>query len=151
MADEFSYSVQLGLQLSKRIYYGKNHPPPPPPAPLVMDRKKSDTISYVPTALMVYAVITEPSIVDNPDIRSYQPYVHGRCEPPALIPIHMQGINMEIDCFLDTAFVNMTGTWRLHCVDASKTCDCRIAVPMGEQVNFHFICSYFWNLIYLYF
>lgn len=129
MAEEFAWSVQLGLQLAKRIYYGKQGSPPPT---LAMERK-SETSMYMPTGLMVYAVITEPWTVDNPDIPSYQPYVHGRCDPPALIPLHMHGIELEVDCYLDTAFVTMSGTWRVHCVASSKTCDCRIAVPMGEQ------------------
>ncbi|KAL3511600.1 hypothetical protein ACH5RR_024317 [Cinchona calisaya] len=133
MADQFSKSVELGLKLSKRISYGKERP-----APAVMERMNSEknydgTADFLPTGPMVYAVISEPSIVDNPDIPSYQPYVHGRCEPPALIPLHMHGITMEVDCYLDTAFITVSGTWRMHCVTASKSCDCRIAVPMGEQ------------------
>ncbi|XP_059645088.1 uncharacterized protein LOC132286730 isoform X2 [Cornus florida] len=128
MADEIAQSVESGLKLSKRIYYGKERSPPTPAA---MERSSPET--YVPTAPMVYAVITEPSIVDNPDIPSYQPYVYGRCEPPALIPLHMHEIAMEVDCYLDTAFVTVSGTWRVHCVAASKCCDCRIAIPMGEQ------------------
>lgn len=132
MADQLSESVEFGLRLSKRIYYGKEEgsfsAPKPPPAM----EKYSET--YLPTAPMVYAEISEPGIVDNPDICSYQPYVHGRCVPPALIPLHMHGVEMEIDCYLDTAFITVSGTWRLHCVTATKTSDCRIAVPMGEQV-----------------
>ncbi|CAL5408253.1 unnamed protein product [Camellia sinensis] len=80
--------------------------------------------SHVPTAVMVYAVLSEPSIVDNPDVPSYQPYVHGLCDPPALIPLHMHRIEMEVDCYLDTAFVTVSGTWRVHCVMSSKSCDC---------------------------
>lgn len=128
MADQFSKSVELGLKLSKRIFYGKERP-----APAVMERK-SGSGTLLPTAPMVFAVISQPSVVDNPHIPSYQPYVHGRCEPPALIPLHMHEITMEVDCYLDTAFVAVSGTWQLHCVTAGKSCDCRIAVPMGEQV-----------------
>ncbi|XP_059303020.1 uncharacterized protein LOC132055300 [Lycium ferocissimum] len=125
MADGFATSVEMGLQLTKRIYYGKI-----PPKPLVMEKKSSATL---PTGPMVYAVVKDPTIVDNPDIPSYQPYVHGRCDPPAMIPLEMQGIGMEVDCYMDTAFVTVNGTWRLHCVSSSRYCDCRIAVPMGEQ------------------
>ncbi|KAK4736214.1 hypothetical protein R3W88_010475 [Solanum pinnatisectum] len=130
MADEFATSVDMGLQLTKRIYYGKN-----PPKPLVMEKKSSalSEINNLPTAPMVYAVVRDPSMVDNPDIPSYQPYVHGRCDPPALIPLVMQGIAMEVDCYMDTAFVTVNGTWRMHCIASSRYCDCRIAVPMGEQ------------------
>uniref|UniRef100_A0A803NYC0 VWFA domain-containing protein n=2 Tax=Cannabis sativa TaxID=3483 RepID=A0A803NYC0_CANSA len=88
---------------------------------------------YLPTAPTVYAVVPEPAIVDNPDVPSYQPYVHGRCVPPALVPLHMHGITMEIDTFLDTAFVTIAGTWRVHCIMSSKRCECRIALPMGEK------------------
>uniref|UniRef100_A0A5B6Z9T2 Putative inter-alpha-trypsin inhibitor heavy chain H3 isoform X1 n=1 Tax=Davidia involucrata TaxID=16924 RepID=A0A5B6Z9T2_DAVIN len=132
MADEFSKSVEFGLQLSKRIYYGRSRSMSPP-KPEAMEKSSPLPENHLPSAPMVYAVITEPSIVDNPDIPSYQPYVYGRCEPPALIPLHMHGIAMEVDCYLDTAFVTVSGTWRVHCVMASKSCDCRIAIPMGEQ------------------
>ncbi|KAM3245858.1 hypothetical protein T459_08168 [Capsicum annuum] len=130
MADDFTTSVEMGLQLTKRIYYGKN-----PPKTVVMERSSSmkSEANKLPSAPMVYAVIRDPSIVDNPDIPSYQPYVHGRCDPPALIPLDMQGIAMEVDCYMDTAFVTVNGTWRVHCVASSRYCDCRIAVPMGEQ------------------
>ncbi|CAI9760533.1 unnamed protein product [Fraxinus pennsylvanica] len=133
MAADFSRSVELGLKLSKRIYYGKNATVSAPPRPVVAERETEAVESYLPTAVMVYAEITEPSVVDNPYIRSYQPYVHGRCDPPALIPLHMHGVTMEVDCYLDTAFVTVGGTWRVHCVSASESCDCRIAVPMGEE------------------
>ncbi|KAL2933117.1 hypothetical protein RDABS01_016236 [Bienertia sinuspersici] len=129
MADDFQRSVQLGAQLSKRIYYGKDPSLKPPQRVPSMD-KSSDLL---PTSPMAYAVIYDPLIVDNPDIRSYQPYVHGRCNPPAVIPLHMYGIEVEVDCYLDMAFVNLTATWRLHCVNGNKKCDCRFAFPMGEQ------------------
>ncbi|KAM7471879.1 hypothetical protein LguiA_010062 [Lonicera macranthoides] len=104
------------------------------PEPAVMeDSSPPLSETNLPTAPMVYAVIKDPSIVDNPDIPSYQPYVHGPCQPPALIPLHMHGIGMEVECYLDTAFVTCSGTWRVHCVTASKSCECRIAIPMGDQ------------------
>lgn len=133
MADEFSYSVEYGLRLSKRIYYGKDRSVSPPVPETMSKSSSSLPEKYVPTAPMVYAVIQDPEIVDNPDVTSYQPYVHGRCDPPALIPLHMHGMSMEVDCYIDTAFVTVTGTWRVHCVMGSKRCDCRIAIPMGEQ------------------
>lgn len=136
-AEEFVKTVEDGLKLAKRVYFGKDRavaaPRPPPP----MDKSSSAASSYLlPSAPMVYAVIYDPSIVDNPDVPSYQPHVHGRCEPPALIPLQMNGIELEVDCLLDTAFVTVRGSWRVHCVMGSRSCDCRIAVPMGEQVHF---------------
>lgn len=83
---------------------------------------------------MVYAVIHDPAIVDNPDVPSYQPYVHGRCEPPALIPLHMINVvELKGDCYLNSAFLEVVGCWRLHCVSGSRACDCILAVPMGPQ------------------
>ncbi|KAL6335238.1 hypothetical protein AAG906_029472 [Vitis piasezkii] len=131
MAEDFSTAVDYGLRLSKRIYYGKDGSASAP-KPQEMEKSESQE-SFLPTAPMVYAVIPEPSIVDNPDVPSYQPYVHGRCDPPALIPLHMLGIAMEVDCYLDTAFISVSGTWRVHCVMGSRRCDCRVAIPMGEQ------------------
>ncbi|KAL3830050.1 hypothetical protein ACJIZ3_018852 [Penstemon smallii] len=131
MAEDFEAAVEDGLRLSKRIYFGKDRAVAPPKPPTTMERAAGQ--SYIPTSPMVYAVISDPAIVDNPDIPSYQPHVHGRCDPPALIPLQMNGVSLEADCYLDTAFVTVTATWRVHCVMGSRSCDCRIAVPMGEQ------------------
>lgn len=133
MAEDFARAVDDGLKLAKRIYFGKDRAvaAPRPPAPM---ERSSTTQPYLPTAPMVYAVIPDPGIVDNPDLPSYQPHVHGRCDPPALIPLQMNSIELDVDCYLDTALVTVTGSWRVHCVMGSKRCDCRIAIPMGEQV-----------------
>ncbi|KAL3535507.1 hypothetical protein ACH5RR_003968 [Cinchona calisaya] len=131
MAEEFGRAVDDGIRLSKRIYFGKDRAVAPPKPMTAMD--KTPEQMYLPTALMVYAVIGDPAIVDNPDVPSYQPHVYGRCDPPALIPLQMNGVALQADCFFDTAFVTVTGSWRVHCVMGSRTCDCRIAIPMGEQ------------------
>ncbi|KAM7253638.1 hypothetical protein ACFE04_021792 [Oxalis oulophora] len=125
-AGEFSGCVDHGIELSKRIYYGKDVPPAPMSAP-----DKSG--NYFPTALMVYAVVGEPGMVDNPDVPSYQPYVHGRCQPPALVPLHMYGVEMEVKCWLDYAAVTLNGQWRVNSVSRSRMCDCCLAIPLGEQ------------------
>ncbi|PRQ51598.1 putative von Willebrand factor, type A [Rosa chinensis] len=134
MAGQFSSCVEYGLGLSKRILYGKEAAP----ATSAMSRsssrsRPSEQGYYLPEAPMVYAAVSDPEIVDNPDIPSYQPYVYGRCEPPALIPLHMHGVALEIESYLDTAFVTVTGNWRVHCISTGKKCDCRVAVPMGEK------------------
>ncbi|KAM7513519.1 hypothetical protein LguiA_003102 [Lonicera macranthoides] len=130
MADEFIKSVEDGLSLSKRIYFGNDRSVAPPKPMMAMEKS---TNSLLPPAPMIYAVIPDPSIVDNPDVPSYQPHVHGRCDPPALIPLQMNKISLEADCYLDTAFVTVMGSWRVHCVKGNRHCDCRIAIPMGEQ------------------
>ncbi|KAJ4958791.1 hypothetical protein NE237_025902 [Protea cynaroides] len=128
MAEEFVKSVDDGLKLSKRIYFGKDRAVSPP-TQVAMEKASQ----YLPTAPMVYAVIFDPSIVDNPDIPSYQPHVHGRCDPPALIPLQMNDIVLEAECYLDTVFVTVSGSWRVHCVMGSRSCDCLLAIPMSEQ------------------
>lgn len=130
MAEDFGKSVEDGLRLAKRVYLGKDRAVAPPKTPPRMERSAP---SYLPTAPMVYAVIHNPAIVDNPDMPSYQPYVHGRCDPPALIPLQMNNVEIDVDCHLDTAFIRVSGSWRVHCVMGSRSCDCRIALPMGEQ------------------
>ncbi|OAY53231.1 uncharacterized protein LOC110613406 [Manihot esculenta] len=127
MADHLETCVDYGLKLSKRIYYGKELPPAPEPG------MSKSSESLLPKAVMVYAVVPEPDVVDNPDVPSYQPYVHGRCDPPALIPLHMHGAAMEVDCCLDHASVSFSGKWRVHCIKTSRKCDCRIVIPMGDQ------------------
>ena len=131
MAEEFSKAVEEGIKLSKRIYFGNDRAVSPPKPPTSM--LKSNT-AFLPTAPMVYAVIYDPAIVDNPDVPSYQPHVHGKCDPPALIPLHMiNAVDLKVDCYLNTAFVEVVGSWRLHCVSGSRACDCIVAVPMGSQ------------------
>lgn len=143
MADQLSSSVALGLKLSRRVYYGKEASLSSAPKASMMERSSEET--WLPKAPMVYAEILKPEIVDNPDIASYQPHVYGVCEPPALIPLQMHGIEMEVDCYLDTAFVTVSGTWRVHCVIANKTCDCRVAIPMGEQVS---VCEFYMYMVF---
>ncbi|KAI3772763.1 hypothetical protein L6452_03956 [Arctium lappa] len=128
--DDFTTGVQDGLRLAKRIYFGNDRSVAPPKTVTPMEKS---TRSLFPTSPMVYAVISNPAIVDNPDMPSYQPHVHGRCNPPALIPLQMNGISFEVDCYMDTVFVTMTGSWRVHCVMGNARCACRIAIPMGEQ------------------
>ncbi|GLT41848.1 hypothetical protein SLA2020_158820 [Shorea laevis] len=127
MAREFSASVEYGLRLSKRTSSSKGAQPEPE------KMSKSAPESYLPTALMVYAVVEEPAVMYNPDVPSFQQSVHVRFDRPALIPLHMHEVCMEVDCCMDTAFVTVTSMWIVHCVKPSKRCDCRIAVPMGEQ------------------
>ncbi|KAJ9547952.1 hypothetical protein OSB04_020495 [Centaurea solstitialis] len=130
--DDFATGVQDGLRLAKRIYFGTDRSVAPPKTVVPME-KAATARPLFPTSPMVYAVISNPAIVDNPDMPSYQPHVHGRCSPPALIPLQMNGISFDVDCYLDTVFVTMTGSWRVHCVMGNASCPCRIAVPMGEE------------------
>ncbi|KAK1365161.1 Inter-alpha-trypsin inhibitor heavy chain [Heracleum sosnowskyi] len=130
MAEEFVKAVEDGIRLSKRIYFGKDRSVAPPKPMPAMDKSSH---SYLPSSPMVYAVIPDPAVVDNPDIPSYQPHVHGRCDPPALIPLQMNSVCLEADCVLDTAFVSLSGSWRVHCVMGTRFVDCRVAIPMGEQ------------------
>ncbi|KAJ8430738.1 hypothetical protein Cgig2_009629 [Carnegiea gigantea] len=130
VVEDFMNAVEEGLKLSKRIFHGKYRVVASASAPPPMSKSPK---YYLPMASMVYAVIYHPGIVDNPDIPSYQPYVHGQLDPPAVIPLPMMGVTLQVDCYLDTVFVRISGHWRVHCVMGSKSCDCRVAVPMGEQ------------------
>ncbi|KAL9235503.1 hypothetical protein vseg_010256 [Gypsophila vaccaria] len=136
--DDFQKSVHVGLTLSKRLLHA-----PPPPQPRKWDPPSSSAAeekgrrrNYIPTGPMAYAVVNNPNIVENADIRSYQPYVHGECTPPALIPLHMEAVTVEVECcggVVDVAVVRLTGRWRVHCVDSAKCCDSRFALPLGDQ------------------
>lgn len=135
--EEFTKAVEEGMRLSRRVCYSNDLVNPPKP-PIGMN--KSTKLSYLPEELrpnspMLYSVIYDPSIVDNPDYASYQPHVYGRMNPPALIPLQMNEIGLDIQCCLDSALVTLTGSWRVHCVMGSRSCDCRIVIPMGEQVS----------------
>lgn len=148
--DDFSRSVHAGLQLSKRISYGKDTLTSAPRTPSMKKTLSSlsasssssfsysrGRCSYYPTSPMVYAVISDPSVVENPEICSYQPHVYGKCDPPALVPLNMHGVGLDVQCWLDTVFVSFSGVWRVHCVASHASCDCRIVVPMGEQVMYY--------------
>uniref|UniRef100_A0A2N9I5N7 VWFA domain-containing protein n=1 Tax=Fagus sylvatica TaxID=28930 RepID=A0A2N9I5N7_FAGSY len=136
MAEDFVKAVDDGLKLAKRVYAGKDRAMAAPPKltpPMDKSAVEMEVIQGLPSAPMVYAVIYDPAIVDNPDIPTYQPHVYGRRDPPALIPLQMNGVELEVDCYLDTAFVRVRGSWRVHCVMGSRSCDCLVAIPMGEQ------------------
>lgn len=149
-ADEFSYSLEFGLRLAKRISYAT-------PPQLQTIYKSSSTSTPPSAAVMLYAVIKDPSMVENPDIPSYQPYVHGRCSPPALIPLQMHDLSLRIDCFLDTAFFTLHSVWRLHCVAASRRCDCQIHLPIHHHhqvrlppYSMIFVCTFLHSFVCLY-
>ncbi|CAN6184621.1 unnamed protein product [Urochloa humidicola] len=135
--DEFARAVEDGLKLSKRLVLPGGVPPPRPPAG--MERTVSAAAAsgpdprLLPTAPTAYAVVTDPGAVDTPDVPSYQPYVYGRLDPPALIPLQMKEVDLAVDCALDTAHVTLRARWWLHCITRSRECDVRIVVPMGEQ------------------
>lgn len=133
MDEEFTKAVEDGLKLAKRICGVKDSYQVAPRPPAAMERGQPGGALH-PASPMVYAVIYDPGIVDNPDVPSYQPHVYGRMDPPALIPLLMNDVGLEAECYLDTALVTVRGSWRLHCVTASRNCDCRLVVPMGEQV-----------------
>ncbi|TVT97733.1 hypothetical protein EJB05_57008 [Eragrostis curvula] len=87
----------------------------------------------LPSAPTAYAVVVDPAAVDTPDVPSYQPYVYGRLDPPALIPLQMKEVDLAVDCALDVATVTVRARWWVHCVTRSRECDVRLVVPMGEQ------------------
>lgn len=135
--ETFISAVDDGLKLSKRIYGGRDHRATSAPSTPTMERSRPSDL--LPTAPMVYAVIYDPAIVDNPDMPSYQPHVYGTCDPPALIPLQMREVEVAVDCHVETAVVTVRGRWRVHCVMGSRSCDCWFLVPTGEQVNFEFL------------
>lgn len=92
MAEErLTRAIEEGMKLSKRILLCKQNsnkyysvsPPQQPIMEKILSKKLSSSSSFnhssylLPTSPMVYAVISDPIIVDNPDIPSYQPHIHG--------------------------------------------------------------------------
>ncbi|GLT41847.1 hypothetical protein SLA2020_158810 [Shorea laevis] len=127
MASKFSTSVDYGLRLSKQTNYDEGAPP------VLEKMSRSAPESYIPSAVMAYAVGVKPAVVRTSDEQSDQQSVPERYDPPALIPLHMHKVALKVDCCLDTAFVTVTGEWDMDCVKETARCDCLIAVPMGEQ------------------
>ncbi|ONM25257.1 inter-alpha-trypsin inhibitor heavy chain-related [Zea mays] len=135
--EDFARAVEDGLKLSKRLVLPGGVPPPRPPAG--MERTMSSASAsgpdprLLPTAPMAYAVVTDPAAIDTPDVPSYQPYVYGHLDPPALIPLQMKEVDLAVDCALDAAHVTLRARWWLHCITRSRDCDVRLVVPLGEQ------------------
>ncbi|XP_044964947.1 uncharacterized protein LOC123425329 isoform X2 [Hordeum vulgare subsp. vulgare] len=130
--EDFARAVEDGLKLSKRLVLPGGMPPPRPPAGMERGPDAAAAL-LLPAAPMAYAVVSDPAAVDTPDVPSYQPYVYGRLDPPALIPLQMKEIDLAVDCSLDTAAVTLRARWWLHCITRSRECDVRLVVPMGEQ------------------
>ncbi|KAJ1291847.1 hypothetical protein BS78_02G348400 [Paspalum vaginatum] len=135
--EDFARAVEDGLKLSKRLVLPGGLPPPRPPAGMVRTVSAAAAAGpdarLLPTAPTAYAVVTDPAAVDTPDVPSYQPYVYGRLDPPALIPLQMKEVDLAVECALDTAHVTLRARWWLHCITRSRECDVRLVVPMGEQ------------------
>jgi hypothetical protein len=137
--EDFARAVEDGLKLSKRLVLPGGVPPPRPPAG--MERTVSAASAsgpdprLLPTAPMAYALVTDPAAVDTPDVPSYQPYVYGDLDPPALIPLQMKEVDLAVDCALDAAHVTLRARWWLHCITRSRDSDVRLVVPLGEQVS----------------
>ncbi|ONM59604.1 inter-alpha-trypsin inhibitor heavy chain-related [Zea mays] len=135
--EDFARAVEDGLKLSKRLVLPGGVPPPRPPAG--MERTVSAASAsgpdprLLPTAPMAYALVTDPAAVDTPDVPSYQPYVYGDLDPPALIPLQMKEVDLAVDCALDAAHVTLRARWWLHCITRSRDSDVRLVVPLGEQ------------------
>ncbi|TVU37967.1 hypothetical protein EJB05_11313 [Eragrostis curvula] len=136
--EDFARAVEDGLKLSKRLVLPGGAPPPRPPAGMqrtLMDAPPDAAAAalLLPSAPTAYAVVVDPAAVDTPDVPSYQPYVYGRLDPPALIPLQMKEVDLAVDCALDVATVTVRARWWVHCVTRSRECDVRLVVPMGEQ------------------
>ncbi|KAK3127685.1 hypothetical protein QOZ80_7AG0576960 [Eleusine coracana subsp. coracana] len=136
--EDFARAVEDGLKLSKRLVLPGGVPPPRPPTGMhrtAVDAPPDATAAalLLPSAPTAYAVVSDPASVDTPDVPSYQPYVYGRLDPPALIPLQMKEVDLAVDCALDVATVTLHARWWLHCITRSRECDVRLVVPMGEQ------------------
>jgi hypothetical protein len=136
MEDDFSRAVEDGLKLSKRLVLPGGAAPPRPQAGMDRYGAPDAAASLLPVAPMAYAVVTDPAAVDSPDVPSYQPHVYGRLNPPALIPLQMREVDLRVDCAAGcaTAEVTLRARWWVHCITRSRDCDCRVVVPMGEEV-----------------
>ncbi|KAL5198684.1 hypothetical protein ABZP36_002196 [Zizania latifolia] len=128
----FARAVDDGLKLSKRLVLPGGLPPPKPPSGMERGGDAAAAM-LLPSAPMAYAVVSDPSAVDTPDVPSYQPYVYGRLDPPALIPMQMKEVDLAVNCALDEAAVTLRVRWWLHCITRSRECDVRIVVPMADQ------------------
>jgi hypothetical protein len=68
---------------------------------------------------MAYTIVIDPGTVDSPDVPAYRPHVHGRLDPPALIPLQMQEVDLHVYITIACTEVTLHARWWVHCITRS--------------------------------
>ncbi|KAG6549238.1 hypothetical protein Mapa_009224 [Marchantia paleacea] len=149
MANSFPASLAAGLvlseQLKPRIHKTNLGPPPPGYIPTYDGNKKEKNdkgTAVLPTCPMIYAIITDRNSLIQPTTVQYgppivQPGMGTSVDPtptlPALLPLDMNNVSLNVECHISTAFATVEGVWTLGLLRKDYQCDCLLAVPMHRQ------------------
>ena len=149
----FVTSLAAGQILAQQLHHGTGSGTTsmgPPKRPMMPATRPANESSKLPTCPMVYAIISDMSIFGNPNVpdshySAYPPQVPVNTPVlPALVPLGLLDVNLNVECHISTAFVTVEGTWDLNCVRSRATCDCLLALPMDHQVSPPLLWSVFW-------
>lgn len=143
----FVTSLAAGQILAQQLRHGQpgggNNPSLGPPKHQTMppmDAKKRSE-GGLPTCPMVYAVITDMNAFGNPkvDIEHYNQYPPtypaGAPALPALVPLTLERMKLNVECHISTGFVTLKSAWDVNCVRSRTFCDCLLVIPLDNQVG----------------
>ncbi|XP_024378444.1 uncharacterized protein [Physcomitrium patens] len=138
----FVTSIAAGQILSQQLRHGGGvsapslGPPKHSTIPTMPEKKK---MKGLPTCPMIYAIITDLNTFGNPKVDN----AHGSLHPPtfradapplpALVPLSLEMIELDVACHISTGFVTAKSRWNLNCVRSQASCDCLLALPMDHQ------------------
>lgn len=91
----------------------------------------------LPKCPTIYAVALGLAQVGNPHHEDGKQGVEVGAEQlhfPALLPLPIDAIALDVECHISTAFVTVEGTWSVNCIRKGQRCDCLLALPMYYQV-----------------
>ncbi|GBG76153.1 hypothetical protein CBR_g21902 [Chara braunii] len=118
-----------------------------PPASQVISMKppvpsgENAAEKVLPSCPTVYAFINDFKLLGNPRWaqdrhEDTQPLGGSHLPPPSvpsLVPLHVNQMNLDVQCHISTAFVTVEGEWELDFVVKGLRCDCVLAVPMSHH------------------
>ncbi|KAL2630894.1 hypothetical protein R1flu_015580 [Riccia fluitans] len=151
MANLFPASLAAGLILSEQLrprLHKTSLGPPQSGYPPTFDPNKKESKekreAVLPKCPMVYAVVTDKNSLIQPTTVQYgppivQPGMGAAVDPtptpttPALIPLDMNSVSLNVECHISTAFATVEGVWTLSLLKKDTACDCLLAVPMHRQ------------------
>jgi hypothetical protein len=107
----------------------------PPQEQHFMDGNNKKKTGGLPTSPMVYAIITDMNVFGNPKVVDEQHHQYPSDAPPlpALVPLTLEKMKLNIECHISTGFVTSKSVWDVSCVRSQAFCNCLLAAPMDNQ------------------
>ncbi|KAL3688709.1 hypothetical protein R1sor_015018 [Riccia sorocarpa] len=148
MEPSFVASVAAGFivseQLRPRAHKTSLGPPVSSIPPTFDPNKKDSHAAILPKGPVLYAVITDRNSLIEPTTIQYGPPIvqngmgaaldsNPSPAKPALVPLDMNSVSLNVECHISTAFATVQGVWTLNLLKKETACDCLLAVPMHRQ------------------